>query len=277
MQVAQEMQQNLSAELKLLEGQLKEFEEEFEKEFEEEKAKGLIPMDKDQWVRVNHVGTTYSQYGFVYWVDEKGKQVAKWTSSDDFNPLIDVSDLSTYKSITNKTTKERWIIQDQCSPPKPVKFRLFSNVSTNIGNSQNVFMRKSSCRRYVGDNNRLLSLFNVVLPPGFGYSLINDHGWAEFHSDSLRNERENLFLESDNDTTIRSAAFAGSEVMTTANYLGREHSLYLTPLRTLEMPLTLVTFRDRVVTRTVSLEMLSLSLALFLLYLLLLVTSLGLG
>lgn len=80
-----------------------------------------------------------------------------------------------------------------------------------------------------------------VLPPGFAFCLIDQHGEILFHSDAQLGLSENL-LEDSNSPKLKAAMLALEPTVLSATYQGHEHRLHVRPLASLG--LTLVTLAD---------------------------------
>jgi len=89
----------------------------------------------------------------------------------------------------------------------------------------------------------LRAAFDPVLPPGFGFAVVNDDGKVLLHSDRTRNLEENLVQECDGDARLRSAILRHRSIALDVPYYGRPYRLVVEPLA--QMPWTLVVFRDR--------------------------------
>ena len=125
---------------------------------------------------------------------------------------------------------------------------------------------------------RLLSLYAPVLPMGYGFCVIesagSDSGLVLFHSDGIKNLEENFFQECNNSRTLRAVVQSRIGEPLSALYLGRDQSLFVTPVA--DTPWTLVVFRDKQVLRTATLEIVTLTVIAFLTYAALLVIALAL-
>ncbi len=89
---------------------------------------------------------------------------------------------------------------------------------------------------------KLHSIMAPLLPPGFGYCIIDSQGEVWFHSDRQRNMQENFFEETEHDEKMRAAIAGRMNVGLDAPYDHRTHQIYIQPLDNL--PLYLVTFYD---------------------------------
>lgn len=88
----------------------------------------------------------------------------------------------------------------------------------------------------------LPSIVNPVLPPGFGFVVIDQAGKVLFHADPTRNLQEN-FLEEVNLPALEAAMYSRSTLYGRGTYLGDDHDFYLQPVD--QLPIFLVTFRKR--------------------------------
>jgi hypothetical protein len=92
------------------------------------------------------------------------------------------------------------------------------------------------------------SLVDPILPPGFGFAVIDPAGKVQFHSKSHRNLIEDFLKETQANPELMALLEQGGSDFFHARYLGSEQLLYVTPLElctgsTLDL-LTLVVFRD---------------------------------
>jgi len=89
------------------------------------------------------------------------------------------------------------------------------------------------------------SLVAPVLPPGFGFAVLNRAGQVQFHSDSRRNLLEDFLEETQFNPELLALLQQGGSDFFRARYLGKAQLLYVTPLEMFQHPpLSLVVFRD---------------------------------
>jgi hypothetical protein len=126
----------------------------------------------------------------------------------------------------------------------------------------------------------LLSLIDPVLPPGFGFAVLQQRedfvgperlelGEVVLHSDKSRNLRENFLQESNQPLWLRSALVARAQDTGTLVYEGRYRRAHTRPLWVQDQPWSLVVFAESDVAETVVLESMALTFILFALYALL--------
>ncbi|GJL58197.1 MAG: hypothetical protein NPIRA03_10540 [Nitrospirales bacterium] len=115
---------------------------------------------------------------------------------------------------------------------------------------------------------KLLSLMYPVVPPGFGYAIIDEDGKVLFHSDMRRNLRENLFSETNQDRRLRSLVLARNADNVDVTYAGNDTQFYVAPIgsNNLDLPWTLIVYRDKNLLRTANGVALFISTVLFALY-----------
>lgn len=75
------------------------------------------------------------------------------------------------------------------------------------------------------------ALLAPVLPPGFEFAVVDPVGIVQFHSDPQRNGQENLPLETDQNSRLRSLLAARSAGSFTAMYWGYPYRGYVRPTR----------------------------------------------
>ena len=75
------------------------------------------------------------------------------------------------------------------------------------------------------------ALLAPVLPPGFEFAVVDSGGIVQFHSDWQRNGQENLLLETDQNSRLRSLAASRSAGTFTTMYWGYPYRGYIVPAR----------------------------------------------
>ena len=110
---------------------------------------------------------------------------------------------------------------------------------------------------------RLLSVIDAVMPPGFGFAVIDRLGKVLLHSDEKRNLREDLFLECDENQNLYDAVVARRAAHVDVRYDGKERRLYVQPLH--DTNWTLVVFADKTIEGALNAELTAAWLIAFLL------------
>ncbi|MFA6089821.1 MAG: hypothetical protein WC755_08240, partial [Candidatus Woesearchaeota archaeon] len=142
--------------------------------------------------------------------------------------------------------------------------------SSSSGEQLGAVSKKKEDSVYV-ITSRFYSVINTLLPPGYGFCVIDSKGDVKFHSDANRMLRENFLKETENSSELAGAIYGNLNVPFSAKYLGKNHSCYITPISTL--PLYLVTFFDNSYSNSLSLQITSLTILFLFLLLLLFFTA----
>ena len=146
-------------------------------------------------------------------------------------------------------------------------------ISSTSGEQLGVVSIKKGDSVYV-ITSRFYSVINTILPPGYGFCVIDGKGDVKFHSDPNRMLTENFIEETENSAELKGAIYGRLTDFYTVKYLGKNHSCYISPISTL--PLHLVTFFDNSYSNSVNLQITSLTiLFLFLILLLFFATVIG--
>lgn len=191
----------------------------------------------------------------VAWIDGTGMQQYKMTFRRAV-PLVPV----VHRSYFNDARVGRLL---NVGDPKN-SFAVESIRSAASGETEAVIARPSSVPHLpvVTATVDLIGVTHAVMPPGFGFAIIEDSGKVLFHSEESRNNEENFFTETDGNRTLRSAVYARQARSVDVRYWGTDHRLYVKPLR--HLPWTLIVFRDKSLLRTVNTESVAVTLAMLL-------------
>jgi hypothetical protein len=118
----------------------------------------------------------------------------------------------------------------------------------------------------------LMSLIGPVLPPDYGFAVIDASGTVLFHSDQTRNGRENFFDELKDSRALRAAVIARRPDRRTEHYQGEDYDVFVTPFQSIHgCPWTLVVFSNLTVLGEKSLDRILLAALLCIAYFLLLI------
>lgn len=202
---------------------------------------------------------TYPYFQSIYWVDKDYHLVNEWTANVELAPKITLADRA---YLTSLNSGDAWKLpQDGDSLPM---FRLESLLAKTTGEQLAVVSipsigpanDKSEASSTIFMTTQLRSLHNPVLPPGFGFAVIDQSGSVRFHSDSRRNLQEN-FLEETDEPSLLAALTNRAPLRISGSYLGKDHEFFLKPLS--GMPLYLVAFRETNVYRSTHAQLLSMT------------------
>ncbi len=114
----------------------------------------------------------------------------------------------------------------------PDHFVIESFVSPNTGEFVPVLMfpRSAGSPFHIMVTTELPSLVNVIFPPGFGFSVIEEDGSVVFDSDTSRNLKENFFSECQDPTDLKEALRLNQEGLLDLTYSGGHIRAFVRPL-----------------------------------------------
>jgi hypothetical protein len=197
----------------------------------------------------------FEEYPFLrsmYWLDNSGKQTFEYSMLDaesyDYEeksrpafsnrdyfkailqgkgyPLVSRDTLSYLQSIVSWTTGE------------PV-----SVFSLPLANDTTILPRGNAQSKVLAISTVLNSVTDPVLPPGFGFSIIDQDGLVLYHTDRQKNLQENLLQEVDHNPHLMAALASESSVTTDVSYFNRSYRLHLQPIS--NIPWYMVTTYDK--------------------------------
>jgi hypothetical protein len=118
----------------------------------------------------------------------------------------------------------------------------------------------------------LISLIHPVLPPDYGFAVIDESGKVLFHSDAAKNSRENFLDETDQAEELRGAIIARKADLFDIHYSGSDYRAYFTPVATIQQSgWYLITFSNMASLESQRVERLLLFCTLVLIYLLVII------
>lgn len=187
---------------------------------------------------------TYNYFKLIFRLNPKGDQ-------DDINTLrAKKSSKDNYKYRRYFTESGEWELDGR-------KLMLDFIYSSTSGEQLGVVSKKKGDFVYV-ITSRFYSVINTILPPGYGFCVIDNEGNVKFHSDANKMLRENFIEETENPGELTGAIYGNLKLLFPAKYLGKSHSCYITPIGTL--PLYLVTFFDDSYSNSIDLQITSLTI-----------------
>lgn len=263
-----------------LDSQLKSFSEKVGKNFQEEtdrirnelkklndrrksavgesRNREKIPQQKTNLFKEDLVkySDPYPYFTMAIWIDDTGQQRIKWTVKDRITPFINVSTREYFKK-----PHEDWLFEKEGDKSRVWLEPVYSwNTGENTSLVSSPTSITGTTTQWVASiDTRLLTFYQTVLPPGFGYCVIDETGKVLFHSDETKNLRENFFEECDNNYALCSSVFGHIAKHFNAQYEGKDHRIYGSPLNYGDFQGYLMVFRNKELHRTANLEMLTVS------------------
>jgi hypothetical protein len=206
---------------------------------------------------IDALSARYPWFQFAFWLDGNGSQRFK-IAAGSMTPPVDVKEKDYFKQIACGEPNK----PDACDGLETragFKFRMYPLDSPNTGEFAALVGSpygdaKTDAAEFKGKEwdlqakyvaNKFESLVNPVVPPGYGYAVLNSNGAVQFHSVAHRNLIEDFPRETGSETELRARLAQGSSGFLATRYQGQEQLLYMTPLKPFRHPpLTLVVFRS---------------------------------
>ena len=174
----------------------------------------------------------YKNIELIFWMDQKGFQKEKWSSTGLKTPYIDVSQRNYFKKIADSSY---WLKGEY-------EYYLQSIKSWNTGKNYAVISAPSGMKDLPVSaiTCELHSLNKSLLAHGFGFAIIDENGEVWFHSDEHKNLQENFIEECDQNEDLQGLLFSKRSGQISARYHGANFYIYLDPIK--DTSLTLITF-----------------------------------
>jgi hypothetical protein len=224
----------------------------------------------------------YPDFDSFFWANEQGWQAIKWTPRSQETPRINVKDRSYFQDVVRGRL---WTRNNRRLTVEPVRswttgeglFVLAMPVLDGRERPADLAFEtgppapKKPPRVVQGRpvvaalTVPMVSLREPVLPPGYGFALVNEDGRVLAHSDAKKSLQENLLEETGSSRSLRSSLFARRSGLIEVRYAGRDHMLLPVPVAA-GLPWSVVAFRDKTLLRTVNVQILTTSLLCLILY-----------
>lgn len=216
----------------------------------------------DRWKKNGSRGqsVSYAVFHSLDWIDEKGRQSSdKIATPGHSSQPIRVEDRIYFKCASGRSDsplRPRPFVRSEypaaalCSEGPPYHRRipedlcLQSILSRESGEDEAVIALASERPGFpvVAMSTTLHALAFPVMPPEFGFAIVDADGDVMFHADRSRNTTENFLKGAHEDRVLESLLRERRKGLLDASYWGAPHRLYVRPLQGL--PWSLVTFRS---------------------------------
>jgi hypothetical protein len=219
-------------------------------------------LKTDTVLKKNHINDKYLyktvNYPFtrhIVWIDSSGNQKIRWTTFKYSPAKINVSERPYFKkALENDLWKDTagnsfyldaiksWLSNEVLgvismqSENRIISRRVNRNTANEIPGASDTALPVMII------SGKFQSVFNPVLPDGFGFAIINQEGKALFHSNLESDLYENFFRENDNNILLNSALKTRIAEFYTSYYYGSKFRFFVTPVS--EMPLYVVSFSE---------------------------------
>lgn len=184
------------------------------------------------------------------WANADGDQLVKWSTGQfptrrisfrefDFFPKLDAKDLWTLAT-ADESLPHRQFLFAPINSPLTGRYLPIILHPHEIPNVDRKFAVK-----FAAVSSYLVSVTNAIMPPNFGFAVIDEHGVVQFHSDALRNIGENLVTRIQPATELQRVILERDPKQFNVRYLDGQVRMHATPLHyILHCPWTLVTWYE---------------------------------
>ncbi|MFC1556087.1 hypothetical protein ACFL67_03300 [candidate division KSB1 bacterium] len=204
----------------------------------------------------------YPYLDMVFYANSTGKQTKKWLSAPE-SPvsMIDISSRTYFTAIANSTF---WKSNDN-------KHLILDPIHSYSSGIYEVALAvpypDDSTEILAAATFRPLSAIDPVLPPGYGFAIIDESGKVIFHSSKQLNAFENFITECNDDDRLKSLVLSGKNDILDLEYHGNRYNASVTSFHE-HFPWTLIVFQRKDVLTSLNLELISKSSLLYFSYLL---------
>lgn len=218
-----------------------------------------------------------------FWVDGDGRQVLKWEAPESETPLASIGPKAYFRDAMAGRFKLRTVEGEN------YRFTLESVQGWRVGESflevalplstragvarpdevtpscpdSKELQRARAEAKLATITTRLRHLIDPVLPPGFGFAVVDRTGRTLFHSDGRRSLQEN-FLSETSSRELRALLFAQKSSFVKVRYAGEPARAY--PVSIPDLQWTIVGYRELGVLQTVNVQVLCTALVFLICY-----------
>lgn len=195
---------------------------------------------------------SYQYFDYSFYMDSLGDQKGILTPFSIRDKPTNLSNRDYFKK------PDEWIFpgNDTC------RFRMESIVSVTSGVVKAALSKRSDLKNMViAMTGRFYSVIDPIMPEEYKFCIIDGNGLVWFHSDKLRNLRENLITECNENANLSAAIYANATKILNVYYYDEPYRIRIEPLA--PMPLYLVTMYDKRAEYDYQVQVLMLTLLLF--------------
>jgi hypothetical protein len=225
--LAHEIKDNLRNEMGLASNQIQELNPEREQ-------KTLTP---DYLDKGSQSLDTYPFFDIAFWVDRSGEQVRKIDLRHAATPIVNVGQ---FPSFTKVVTDEEWPPGTPASSSAAKRYYLDPEISTTTAEFSPALAVPFTMPSKEGIKVQVLSvrpmsLVEPILPPGYGFAVIDRDCGVLFHSEVFRNKRDNFCQESKGNSELDPWLFGANDGLIDISYAGRPERAFITSMPPVEM------------------------------------------
>jgi hypothetical protein len=177
----------------------------------------------------------------VAWVGADGEQQRKWSTKKQVTGKTSHKNLAHFQNIQAGNT---WTLKDEGGNSRGFTIDPLRSPTTSDLGFVFAVAGKSPGEAFIL-NVRPQSVVDPVVPPGYGFAILERTGRVLFHSEEGLSLEENFFAEVGDRNDIQQKSQTGQESTWREDYHGRPHRLFMRPLtRFTNSPWLLVTFQE---------------------------------
>jgi hypothetical protein len=212
-----------------------------------------IPDCRENILRTDrYLFASYPYLDQMMWVDRDGNQIHKWSVKSVVTPQINVRGQGFFQQIVANRVWALHSREKDSDALKSLRFRIDPVYSPTTGEYLAILAKPlnpgsdAAGPRVASIVAPLASLIYPILPPDYGFAIVDPDGTVLFHSDPTRNLRENLFEQSRQAETIRAALASYNREPFTADYDGGTKIFLASRMTEFEnCPWTIVVYADQ--------------------------------
>ncbi len=188
-----------------------------------------------------HKNDSTLNYNFdrIFWIDSSGGQKIKGQVSNDDALFTNVSSRNYFKVFKNNNA---YLLPDSSR-----SFFGFEPVNSWADGKFRIIISKESRLKkgfIVAVAVQMPSVTQTILPPGFGFCIINDSGKVQLHSDMNRNLQENIIEKMFPARQVKEAISSRQAgYFNEVRFYGKTNAVNIIPLS--KIPFSLITFYDK--------------------------------
>ncbi|MEO8413344.1 MAG: hypothetical protein ABI472_06775 [Ginsengibacter sp.] len=188
-----------------------------------------------------HTNTPGLDYNFdrIFWADSLGSQRIKGQVGRDEPLFTNVATRKYFQVFKNNTA--------YMLPGDPGSFFGFEPITSWADGEFRIIISKVSRFQHgfiVAVATQMPSVTQTILPPGFGFCIIDNAGNVQLHSDMNRNLRENIIEKMSPSRSIKEAISSRqASYFTDIKFYGKANAVNINPVS--KIPFSLITFYDK--------------------------------
>ena len=204
---------------------------------------------KQDSILTRSIVETYPYFDLIFWSDRIAGQHAKWSVRRTLTPPTPLGGIPFYAATLRD---DYWKLHGTGSSPR--RFRVDPVYSPNNGEYLTVVSRpvgKHAAFLNAGHLvTPLMSLVRPVLPPHFGFAVVDQRGGVLFHTIAAKNLRENFIDQTSDPGQVREAVRSGQVRHFPSRFSGSTYRLLVSPVTiSPDIPWSLIVFFDQSASR----------------------------